>query len=384
MTDLDPALPAEATLVGRIWRPGLGASVATVRDGMVLDVTAAFPTVADLLREAEPARALAAADAEPVGALADVVAVSGWDQREAGLTHLLAPADLQPIKAAGVTFVASLLERVIEEQAGGDPARADAARREMTELIGSDLAAIRPGSAEANTLKSTLQARNLWSAYLEVGIGPDAEIFTKAPAMAAVGSGARIGVHRASSWNNPEPEVVLAIAADGRIVGATLGNDVNLRDVEGRSALLLGRAKDNNGACALGPFVRLFDDDYGLDQLRRTVVHLEVKGVDGFTMSGRSSMAAISRDPSDLAAQALNASHQYPDGVFLMCGTMFAPVDDRGEPGMGFTHHHGDVVVIAADDLGRLVNCVGRADEIPPWTYGLRDLFGDLARRGCA
>ena len=157
-----------------------------------------------------------------------------------------------------MTFATSMLERVIEEKARGNPAAASAIRTEIQSLIGDDLSQLKPGSAQAMALKQVLIAQGAWSQYLEVGIGPDAEIFTKAPVLAAVGCGDDAGLHPASQWNNPEPEVVLAINSRGEVVGATLGNDVNLRDVEGRSALLLGKAKDNNASASVGPFIRLY------------------------------------------------------------------------------------------------------------------------------
>jgi fumarylacetoacetate (FAA) hydrolase family protein len=275
-----------------------------------------------------------------------------------------------------------MLERVIEERARGAPEAAVAIRAEVTRLVGDDLGRLKPGSPEAMRLKEVLVAQGAWSQYLEVGIGPDAEIFTKAPPMSAVGTGVEVGVHPASRWNNPEPEVVLVVASDGRIVGATLGNDVNLRDVEGRSALLLGKAKDNNAAAAVGPFIRFFDGGFGLDDVRRLEIGLTVTGEDGFVLEGASSMARISRDPADLAAQMIGPHHRYPDGAVLYLGTMFAPVKDREAPGQGFTHREGDIVRIATPTLGALVNRVAPSDKAEPWSFGASHLMRNLARRG--
>jgi fumarylacetoacetate (FAA) hydrolase family protein len=296
--------------------------------------------------------------------------------------QLLAPCDLQAIKASGVTFVASLLERVIEEQARGDARKADAVRQSIVAIIGDNLRSIRPGSEEARAVKDALIAQGVWSQYLEVGIGPDAEIFTKAQPMSAVGTGARIGIHPRSEWNNPEPEIVLAVSSAGRIVGATLGNDVNLRDFEGRSALLLGKAKDNNASCAIGPFIRLFDETFGLDDVRRCDVSLKVTGTDGFTFTAHSSMSQISRDPVELVEHAMGKHHQYPDGMMLFLGTMFAPTIDRFGAGQGFTHAVGDVVEVSTPLLGTLVNHVEHTDRIEPWTFGAVALMKNLARRG--
>jgi fumarylacetoacetate (FAA) hydrolase family protein len=300
---------------------------------------------------------------------------------EAG--RLLAPCDLQAIKAAGVTFATSLVERVIEERAKGDPAAAAKVREELKGVFG-DLGAIRPGSPEAAEAKALLQREGLWSQYLEVGIGPDAEVFTKAQPMSAVGYGAEIGLHPKSVWNNPEPEIVLAASSRGEIVGASLGNDVNLRDFEGRSALLLSKAKDNNASCAIGPFVRLFDETFGLDDVRAAEVELIVEGADNFRLEGASSMSQISRDPLDLVAQTLNENHQYPDGLMLFLGTLFAPTQDRDAPGEGFTHKVGDRVLIRSARLGGLANRVTTADLAPPWTFGVRALMRSLAARGLA
>jgi fumarylacetoacetate (FAA) hydrolase family protein len=343
--------------------------------------TKAFPTTADLFDRPDPAAALAAATGEKIGDLAAILANSAADHRDPSRPSLLSPIDVQAVKAAGVTFAISMVERVIEEQAKGAPEKAAAIRSEIGDIIGGELKGLKPGSPEAAALKIHLQERGLWSQYLEVGIGPDAEVFTKAPVLSSVGTGADVGLHPISTWNNPEPEVVLVIASSGRIVGATLGNDVNLRDVEGRSALLLGKAKDNNASASLGPFVRLFDKTFGIDQVRAMKVSLKVTGEDGFVMDGRSDMAAISRDVEDLAAQAIGKHHQYPDGLVLYCGTLFAPIQDRGAPGKGFTHKLGDIVTIASEELGSLTNRVRLSTECPPWTFGIRDLMKSLAAR---
>jgi fumarylacetoacetate (FAA) hydrolase family protein len=380
-------LPADrdrATLVGRAWVPALdGAVLVGVQGDDLVDLTSVAPTSSALTNLPDPAAAVRAAGRLPrLAPLAAVLANSAEDARDPALPWLLAPCDLQAIKAAGVTFVASMLERVIEEQARGDPGRAESVRRVIVGIIGNDLAKVRPGSPEAAQLKDALIAQHAWSQYLEVGIGPDAEIFTKSQPMSAVGAGAEIGIHPKSEWNNPEPEIVLAVGSHGRTVGATLGNDVNLRDFEGRSALLLGKAKDNNGACAIGPFIRLFDEHYGIDDVRRCELAMRVEGPDGFVLDGSSSIAMISRDPLDLAAQAINANHQYPDGFVLFLGTMFAPTKDRHGPGLGFTHVVGDIVTVTTPTLGALTNRVNTSDHIAPWTYGAGALMASLARRG--
>jgi fumarylacetoacetate (FAA) hydrolase family protein len=320
--------------------------------------------------------------AKPLGKLAEILSNTSADARDPAKPHFLAPCDLQAVKAAGVTFAESMLERVIESKAKGDPSRQDALRRELVREIGSDLSKVKPGSPEAEKLKQALIARDLWSPYLEVGIGPYAEIFTKCPPMASVGTGAEIGLHPESTWNNPEPEIVLAVNARGEVKGATLGNDVNLRDFEGRSALLLGKAKDNNASSAIGPFIRLFDETYSIDDVRRADVHLSVRGEDQFLLDAKSSMSKISRDPLELVAHTIGAAHQYPDGFVLFLGTMFAPTKDRGAKGSGFTHHVGDIVTIATPTLGALVNRVTTSDKAPPWTFGAGALMRNLAQRG--
>ena len=373
-----PNLPPNGTFVTRVWHPGLGPCLALHRDGNLVDITTrTTPTMRDLLERDDLAGYLATVQGPLIAPLADL------DRHEQGPAslHLLSPADLQAIKACGVTFARSMIERVIEERAAGDASRADAIRARVAGVIGDSLRNLRPGSPEAATVKRLLQVEGLWSQYLEVGIGPDAEVFTKAPPMASVGHGASVGLHPISKWNNPEPEVVLAVDSRAQIKGATLGNDVNLRDVEGRSALLLGKAKDNNAAAAIGPFIRIFDDTFGIDDVRKLDLTLTVEGEDGFRLIGRSSMSEISRDPLDLVAQTTGA-HQYPDGFMLYCGTMFAPVQDRDGPGQGFTHHLGDRVTIAAAQLGALTNTVRLATEAPPWTFGTMALMRNLAGRG--
>ena len=372
-----------ATLVGRLWLPDLGgpALVAVGSDG-VHDLSRVAATASQLFELDDPVRAIRGAGKLPrLASVADALANSASGEHDEAAPRFLAPCDLQAIKAAGVTFVSSMLERVIEEQARGDASKAEAVRRAIVAVIGDNLKSVRPGSPEAARLKDVLISEGVWSQYLEVGIGPDAEIFTKAQPMSAVGVGAQIGIHPKSEWNNPEPEIVLVVDSRGRTLGATLGNDVNLRDFEGRSALLLGKAKDNNASCAIGPFIRLFDEHYGIDDVRRCELTTRVGGPDGFAMTGTSSMAMISRDPLDLVAHAIGPNHQYPDGLVLFLGTMFAPTQDRLAPGQGFTHVVGDVVTVATPRLGALVNRVDHSDRIAPWTFGVGALMANLARR---
>jgi fumarylacetoacetate (FAA) hydrolase family protein len=379
-------LPQDGTagaLAGRVWRPDAGGpSVVAVRGDDLVDVTRAFPTMRDLCESRDPAAALKDAQGERIGSLRDVLANTPPETRDSGTPWLLAPIDLQAVKAAGVTFAISMLERVIEERARGNADAAAAIRAEVNRLVGDDLAKLKPGSEQAMALKEVLIQQGAWSQYLEVGIGPDAEIFTKTTPMASVGTGMDAGLHPKSSWNNPEPEVVMVVTSDGRIVGATLGNDVNLRDFEGRSALLLSKAKDNNASCAIGPFLRFFDGTFSLDDVRQTTVTLTVEGPEGFRLEGSSSIAMISRDPTDLVQQMLGRHHQYPDGAVLFLGTMFAPIEDRDTPGQGFTHKVGDVVTIAAPKLGSLVNRMKTSDQCEPWTFGTGALMRNLAQRG--
>jgi len=377
-------LPADlerALLVGRVWRENVGPAVVVVRQGEMYDITRHAPTVSALFEREDLQTILAQASGEALGPVTALANAAGAGE---GL-RLLAPCDLQAIKACGVTFAVSLLERVIEERAKGDPARAADLRTEIQSRIGADLSEIRPGSEAAMQLKADLLERGLWSQYMEVGIGPDAEVFTKSQAMSAVGHGAAVGIHPDSKWNNPEPEIVLAVNSFNVAVGATLGNDVNLRDIEGRSALLLGKAKDNNASCSIGPFIRIFDQHFSIDTVRNAEVSLLIEGRDdGFQLAGTSRMREISRDPLDLVKQASGRHHQYPDGFMLFLGTMFSPTKDRDAPGAGFTHHLGDRVSIGSPALGTLVNQVERSDQLPPWTFGVRALYSNLAQRGIA
>jgi fumarylacetoacetate (FAA) hydrolase family protein len=388
---LSPAqsLPRDAeraTLVGRLWQPDIGPVLVAVHEGGLHDLSRVAATASQLLELDDPVGAvrLALRDqrTQRVTSLEQALANSDETRRDPQHPWLLAPCDLQAVKASGVTFIASLLERVIEEQSRGDASKAESIRAALGGVLGDNLAGIVPGSPQAAKVKDVLIAQGAWSQYLEVGIGPDAEIFTKAPVLAAVGTGADVGIHPGSVWNNPEPEVVLAVDSRGRTLGAALGNDVNLRDFEGRSALLLGKAKDNNASCAIGPFIRLFDEHFGIDDVRRITVALRVVGPEGFTLDGASSLSKISRDPLDLVSQAIGPHHAYPDGLMLFLGTMFAPTQDRHGPGQGFTHVVGDRVTISAPELGALHNRVVHADQAPRWTFGIGALMRNLAGRG--
>lgn len=373
----------QATLVGRVFRPDVdGPSVVVLRGGDLYDITEEAITLRDLAERDDPARTARLAGGEFVGRLDEILDNTPRETRDRSKPWLISPIDLQAVKAAGVTFAVSMLERVIEEQARGLPERANAIRAEIQATIGDDLAGLKPGSEPAMALKKLLIEKGMWSQYLEVGIGPDAEIFSKSQPLSTVGHLAEVGIHPVSSWNNPEPEVVLLVASDGRIVGATLGNDVNLRDVEGRSALLLSKAKDNNASASIGPFIRLFDENFSLDDVRATDVRLTVTGDDGFRLDGSSAMSKISRDPADLVKQTIGRNHQYPDGFVLYLGTMFAPVQDRDGPGKGFTHKVGDIVTIAAPKLGKLSNRVVLTHDAEPWTFGTAALMRNLAGRG--
>ena len=380
-----PLLDAAASgglFVGRLWNPQAGGpSIVTIRKGALIDITAPdAPTLSALLEKHDPAGFVRSAGGKTVGTLEEVAANS-TGKPDAARAYLLAPADLQAIKACGVTFAQSMIERVIEEKAAGNPDRAASIRERVTVLIGGSLNNLKAGSNEAAKVKQALIDEGMWSQYLEVGIGPDAEVFTKSPVLSSVGWGADVGLHPISTWNNPEPEIVLAVNSRGEIKGATLGNDVNLRDVEGRSALLLGKAKDNNASCSIGPFVRLFDAGYTLDDVRKAELDLLVSGEDGFVMHGKSSMSKISRDPSDLVKQTCGAHHQYPDGFMLFLGTLFAPTQDRDTPNQGFTHKLGDRVEISSAGLGTLTNTVRLSSECPPWTFGISALMANLAKR---
>ncbi|MGO7413497.1 fumarylacetoacetate hydrolase family protein [Rhizobium ruizarguesonis] len=374
---------SDGLFVGRIWNPEVaGPSIVTSREGMLVDITSReAPTLSALLERQDAAGFVRAASGKAVGSLADIAANSTGapDQTR---PYLLAPVDLQAVKACGVTFAQSMIERVIEEKAAGNPERAASIRERVSTLIGGSLTNLKAGSPEAAKVKQALIDEGMWSQYLEVGIGPDAEVFTKAPVLSSVGWGADVGLHPISTWNNPEPEIVLAVNSRGEIKGAALGNDVNLRDVEGRSALLLGKAKDNNASCSIGPFIRLFDAGYSLDDVRNAELDLKVTGQDGFVLHGKSSMSKISRDPTDLVKQTVGAHHQYPDGFMLFLGTLFAPTQDRDAPKQGFTHKIGDVVEISSAGLGALVNTVRLSTECPPWTFGISALMSNLAKRG--
>ncbi len=386
LNDVLPLDADQATLVGRLWDPHRGPVPIKVQHGRIHDLSTLALTLSQLLAWPDAAKAIAAHTGADLGSAHELIQASRFDVASDAAAHVLAPCDLHAIKAAGVTFVASMLERVIEERARGDATRAQSVREAVQAVMGEDLRAVKPGSAQAAELKRVLIEQGVWSQYLEVGIGPDAEVFTKSQPMSAVGVGAEIGIHAGSEWNNPEPEVVLCVSPQGEVIGATLGNDVNLRDFEGRSALLLGKAKDNNASCAIGPFIRLFDARFGLDDVLGLQLELQVLGTEGYELQGMSAMSQISRHPLDIVRQAMGAHHQYPDGMMLFLGTLFAPTQDRPLPGrasgQGFTHRVGDRVRIHSPRLGTLTNWVNTSDQVKPWTYGVGALIADLIKRG--
>ena len=382
--DCLPEDAERAMLVGRAWVPGdhPGPSPVIIRGADVVDISDTFPTMSELLNTESIESKMDDLNGTKIGVVGSLLENSAWHSQDKKHPYLLAPVDLQAVKACGVTFAQSMLERVIEERAKGDPSAAQGIRNDIQKVIGLDLESIIPGSSEAEQLKEVLIKKDMWSQYLEVGIGPDAEVFTKAQPMSVMGIGAQIGILEKSEWNNPEPEITLAVNAKGKILGATLGNDVNLRDIEGRSALLLGKAKDNNASAAIGPFIRLFDENFSLDDVRMAELSLTVRGLDQFTLHGRSSMSKISRDVADLVDETIGRHHQYPDGFCLMTGTLFAPSEDRDKIGGGFTHKVGDLVQISTPTLGALVNEVELSENIEPWEFGAGALMKNLAARG--
>lgn len=379
MLDSLPRDWRQAILLGRLLTRE-GPTPILIRRGRVLDVSAFAPTTSEFIARW---RGEAEVPSQDLGDLEALPLEPAWDSRdEQRFPRVLSPVDLQCLKACGVTFAVSALERVIEERARGDVGAAQSVRESLEQRVGTQISAVRPGSPEATRLKEALLAAGLWSQYLEVAIGPDAEVFTKGPVLSSVGWGDWIGVRSDSKWNNPEPEIVLLCDPAGRAVGAALGNDVNLRDIEGRSALLLGKAKDNNASCAIGPFIRLFDGSFTLEHVRTAEVTLEVRGEEGYVLTGKSSMRLISRDPLELIGQTIGRHHQYPDGFALFLGTMFAPIEDRDSPGLGFTHRRGDLVRIASERLGTLANRVTHCEHAPPWKLGIAALMRNLAARG--
>jgi len=497
MMSVENTLPKdwkEGTFVGRVWRADVnGPSVVKLdNEGYLVDITTSFPTVSALCEQENPAEAVKAVTGERIGKLSDILATTARHTKKDDKPYLLSPIDLHAVKAAGVTFAESLVERVVEKMAGGDrdkalgirigvlsdiatilkkdgalqtlavlrqrydalqgqadngealrtlgvevaqlrsesinfketppgskpalqirdllimkfaafkideavhkyanddPAAAELVRAQLTRRFKQVTDAVNSGKEEGFSDATLKEIRDFLSglgtgagkSYIEVGLGPKAEIFTKAQPMSSVGHGADAGYLEESKWNNPEPEVVLVTNSRKEIVGAALGNDVNHRDIEGMSELLLGECKDQNASCAVGPFIRLIDKtSFKQEDIDTMKVEVHVKGTDGFELYSDSSMEKISRKPEELVNQMFK-QHQYPDGAVLFCGTMFSPVKDRDEPTKGFTHKVGDHVTIRSDKLGSLTNRMDYTQNVEPWIYGVGKLMQNLAERG--
>jgi len=367
------------TLVGRALFPGVfpGPCVVAIREDGVHNISGTVPTMAQLLNAPNPLATLQRAlrNCVYLGPLESLLENSTPSTHDPLKPYLLTPIDLQAVKAVGLTFVNGLLQRFADDNGGA------ATVAKMEKAAGVALGKILPGSEEAARLRTALMEDGLWNDTLEVGFGPDVELFTKAQPLSAVGTGAEIAVLPTSKQTFAEPEVVLMLNADGKICGATLGCDMTARDVEARSLLLLGRAKDQNATCAVGPFIRLFDQTFSLPNVQGMNLTYAFEGADDAVFTDTGSMDQIGRGLITLARQVVNEHHGYPDGVALFTGCMFKAPSSRGASDTPFTHQVGDVVIIKASPLGTLINRVNTTDKVRPWSFGMSDLMANLANR---
>jgi len=165
------------------------------------------------------------------------------------------------------------------------------------------------------------------------------ELFFKALGWRVVGEGAGIRVRADSTWNVPEPELVLVINRQGEIVGYTAGNDVSSRSIEGENPLYLPQAKVYTGACALGPGLTLLESASPGD----LTIRLEIQRSGENIFRAQTQTSQMKRRLEELVAY-LGRELDFPQGVFLMTGTGIVPGED-------FTLQPGDHVAVTVGQL---------------------------------
>lgn len=239
--------------------------------------------------------------------------------------------------------------------------RAFSLSRWLSLAPGEAAAALVPGdgAADAPLLAPVDDAQEIWASgvtYLSSRMAREAEsqsadvyqkvygaerpeLFFKATGWRACGPGAPIRVRADSGWNVPEPELVLVLDTTGRIVGYTTGNDVSSRSIEGENPLYLPQAKVYDGACAIGPGIRLCD----ADALRDLPISLQILRGGTSVFAGDTRTSQIKRGLEELAAWLFRELRQ-PSGALLFTGTGIVPGED-------FSLRSGDLVRIDIDGL---------------------------------